>query len=122
MRKTILAVGLVGALTIPAGVALAAASDDAAPVQTEATVRTQTRNQIQDPATCGNCAQAELGQAARLQERQQIHDPETCDGTGPLGTGIGARAGGGAGAGQGAMDGTGPLHDGGGSQVRAGGR
>ncbi len=116
-KKTMLAIGLAGVLTVPAGMALAA-TGDRDPVTTLA--REQAREQVRDQ---------ERDQAMD-RDRLRIHDPATCDGTGlmgqnhdQVGSGLGTP---GAGYGQGAMDGSGPIHtppaDGAGDRFGAAGR
>ncbi len=106
-KKTMLAIGLAGALTVPAGMALAATDDPAEGVdrnRVTTLAREQARDQVRD----------QVRDQAMIRDRLRIHDPATCDGTGPMGgnhdqagSGLGTP---GAGYGQGAMDGSGPIH------------
>ncbi|HZD80498.1 MAG TPA: hypothetical protein VE646_10735 [Actinomycetota bacterium] len=100
-KKAILATGLVGALAVPAGVAVA-------------TTDTPTPVVARDRAAALECPPDRARDRARDQARDQtqqplrIQDPAACECDGPNGpAGFGH---GGPGNGHGAMDGAGPIH------------
>ncbi|MEA1902310.1 MAG: hypothetical protein U9N56_02165 [Actinomycetota bacterium] len=91
-ERSLLIVGaVIGALTIPAGLALAAINTDDASDTAPATevvaeaVQDQDQTQLQDPGQCADCPRSELDgeplyEQTRTQTRAQLHDPGTYEG------------------------------------------
>ena len=140
MKRTLLALGLAGAMVIPAGAAIAQSGFDDAPNGPATTTMLQNGDQardqvrVQDAATCdGDCDGVGVAGVIPAQKREQerdqvrVQDPATCDGDGPFGDGPngpnsngpngpggpnGSGDGSGDGFGAGPHDGSGPIHDG----------
>lgn len=93
LSKSLLALAVVAALVVPAGLALAAASADdttgngptEAAETTADPIRDQDRVQLHDPGQCADRPWSDVdGVALQTQTRNQVqarlHDPEDCDG------------------------------------------
>jgi hypothetical protein len=135
LKKAMLALGIAGALIIPAGAAVAAtdASLESAPVEQpdRNRVTTLTRDQARDRVR--EQARDQTRDRTMTRDRLRIQDPAACGGTGPKGSSepgthwpAGVSGSLGEERGRGAMDGTGPIHaepaDGSGFRYWAGGR
>lgn len=91
--RSLLALGVVAALIIPAGLAIAATSADDpsgnGPTEVADTIadpiRDQDRVQLQDPAQCADCPRSDIDEVplqtqTQTQVQARLHDPEDCDG------------------------------------------